>query len=116
MNANFPPSEDFQGIDEDFQGTNENDGEIPSSGNFKSSEDDYDNGGHFFLSGEFKESSVGDDEFPLSEDFEGTDEDFPPSENFQGMNENDESPPSGDFKSNDDDYGNAGQSFSNEKF
>ena len=26
------------------------------------------------------------------------------------------SPPSGDFKSNDDDYGNVGQSFSNEEF
>jgi hypothetical protein len=114
---NFPPSEDFQGIDEYFQGTNENDGEIPSSGNFKSSEDDYENGGHFFPSGEFKDNNVGDDEFPPSEDFEGTDEDFPPSEDFQGTNEDDEEfPPSGDFKSNDDDYGNAGQSFSNEEF
>ena len=42
---NFPPSEEFERTDEDFQGTIENDGEIPSSGNFKSSEDDYDNGG-----------------------------------------------------------------------
>jgi hypothetical protein len=33
------------------------------------------------------------------------------------MNENDEEfPPSGDFKSNYDDYGNVGQSFSNEEF
>ena len=33
------------------------------------------------------------------------------------MNEDDEEfPPSGDFKSNDDDYGNVGQSFLNEEF
>jgi hypothetical protein len=51
---NFPSREDFQGIDEDFQGTNENDGEIPSSGNFKSSEDDYDNGEHFSRVGNLK--------------------------------------------------------------
>jgi hypothetical protein len=114
---NFPPSEEFQGTDEDFQGTNEYDEEFPSSGNFKSSEDDYDNGGHSFPSGEFKDNNVGDDEFPPSEDFEGTDEDFPPSEDFQGTNEDDEEfPPSGDFKSNDDDYGNVGQSFPNEEF
>jgi hypothetical protein len=66
---NFPPSEEFQGTDEDFQGTNENDGEISSSGNFKSNEDDYDNGGNFFQSGEFKDNNVGDYEFPPSEDF-----------------------------------------------
>jgi hypothetical protein len=81
---NFPPSEDFQGIDEYFQGTNEYDEEFPSSGNFKSSEDDYDNGGHSFPSGEFKDINVGDDEFPRSEHFEGIDEYSPPSEDFQG--------------------------------
>jgi hypothetical protein len=95
---NFPPSEEFQGTDEYFQGTNENDGKIPSSGNFKSSEDDYDNGGHFFLSGEFKDNDVGDYEFPPSEDFEGTDQEFPPSEDFQGTNEDEEeSPPKWGF-------------------
>jgi hypothetical protein len=57
------------------------------------------------VGGEFKDSNVGDDEFPPSEDFEGIDEDFPPSEDFQGTNEDDEEfPPSGDFKSNDDDF------------
>ena len=58
--------------------------------NFKSSEDDYDNGEHSFPIGEFKDNNVGDDEFPPSEDFEGTDEDFPPSEDFQDTNEDDE--------------------------
>jgi hypothetical protein len=83
-------SEEFQGTDEYFQGTNENDGEIPSSGNFKSSEDDYDNGGHFFPSGEFKDNNVGDYEFP-------------PSDNFQSSNEDDEEYlSSGDFQSSED--------------
>ena len=68
----FLPSEEFQGTDEDFQGTNEHEEDFPSSGNFKSTEDDYDNGGHSFPSGKFKNNNVGDDEFPPSEDFEGT--------------------------------------------
>ena len=51
--VNFPLSEDSQGTNEDFQGTNEYDEEFLSSGNFKSNEDDYDNGEHSFPSGEF---------------------------------------------------------------
>jgi len=69
------------------------------------------------LSGEFKGNNVGDDEFPPSEDFEGTDEDFSPSEDFQGTNEDcEELPPRGDFKSSDHDYGNGGHSFLSGEF
>jgi hypothetical protein len=62
---------------------------------FKSSEDDYANG-HTFLNGEFKGNNV-DDDFPPSEDFQGTNDDdeiFPPSEDFQGTHEDDEEFPS----------------------
>ena len=63
------------------------------TGDFKSSNDDYGNGGHSFPSGEYKCRNVGDDDFPPSEDFQGTDEDdedFPPSEDFKGSNEDDD--------------------------
>jgi hypothetical protein len=90
---------DFEGIDEDFppsedfQGTNEDDEEFPPSGDFKSSDDDYGNVGQSLPNGEFKGSNVCDYVFPPSEDFQGTDEDdeyFPPSEGFQASNEDDE--------------------------
>jgi hypothetical protein len=98
---------------------NEDDEEFPPSGDFKSSDDDYSNGGQSFQNGEFKGSNVGDDDFPPSEDFQGTDEDdedFPPSDDFQASNEDDEEfPSSGDFQSSEDDYDIGGHSFPSEK-
>jgi hypothetical protein len=65
----------------------------------------------------FKGSNIGDDDFPPSEDFQGTDEYFPPSEYFQGTKEEDEEfPSSGDFKSSEDDYANVGHSFLSGEF
>ena len=80
----FPPSEDFQGTDEDnedfppsedFQASNEDDEEYLSSGNFQSSENDYTIGGHSFPSDKLKNNNV-DVDFLPSEDFQDTDEDF----------------------------------------
>jgi hypothetical protein len=96
------------------------DEEFPPSGDFKSSDDDYGNGGQSFPNEKFKGNNVGDDDFPPSEHFQGTDEDdedFPPCEYFQVINEDDEEfPSSGDFQSSEDDYAIGGHFFLSEKF
>ena len=48
----------------DFQATNEDIEEFPLSGDFKSSEDDYVDGGQFFPGGQFKGTNGDDDVFP----------------------------------------------------